>query len=108
MHPSAISASDSRMFRALLLLSGHRLADFSVEACDDEQVQVRGPHGTATYPSGCWISAVGKHLYQGLFSEVCGAEPFGGRPVRHEDATPMAGGATRACSGMEATADCPP
>lgn len=66
---SLLPDSETRMFRALLVVSGHRVADFSVERCADERhVRVHGPQGVATYPSEGWICAVGKHLYQGFFA----------------------------------------
>jgi hypothetical protein len=69
MDQALIASSNEQMFRALLILSGHKLADFEVEAYPDGSVRVRGPHGTASYSSTCWISNFGKHLYQGLFDE---------------------------------------
>lgn len=69
-HTNDIPPSEKQMFRALLLLSGHDLADFSLEACDQGRVRVHGPHGTATYPRIGWISSFGRHLYKGWFDEV--------------------------------------
>jgi hypothetical protein len=65
-----ISPSDDRMFRALLLLSGHDPADFRIEICPHELFRVHGPHGTATYSGTGWVSVFGKQLYQGLFDQV--------------------------------------
>jgi hypothetical protein len=67
---SAISPSDDRMFRALVLMSGHDRADFKIEICPDEHLLVHGPHGTATYSGGGWVSIFGRQLYQGLFDQV--------------------------------------
>lgn len=69
-HTNDIPLSEKQMFRALLLLSGHALADFNLEACEQGRVRVHGPHGTATYPRTGWISSFGNHLYQGWFDEV--------------------------------------
>jgi hypothetical protein len=66
----SIPKSEEQMFRALLLLSGHTVADFSVEADRAGHVRVRGPHGTATYASRNWTAQFGKHLYEGLFDEL--------------------------------------
>lgn len=70
MNNSAISGSDERMFRALLLLSGHDASDFKIEICPDDHLRVHGPHGTATYSENGWISVFGKQLYRGLFDQV--------------------------------------
>lgn len=57
-------------FRALLVLSGYALADFSVETDSVGHVRVRGPHGTATYTSRKWVAQFGEHLLEGLFDEL--------------------------------------
>jgi hypothetical protein len=57
------------MFRALLIVSGHRVADFTMERCaDDRHMRVHGPYGVGTYPLDGWISAFGRHLYKGFFA----------------------------------------